>query len=121
MDPFLRDLWRRVAGIPPVMGDGDMPSLADLRRTEWSEEFERLMRNRLVMGAFRYGPLRSEGKPQYDRLASARKRLSIYERTGNLEHLVDVANLMLCEFEEGDHPRRHLRAVDDGHHAEAKP
>lgn len=117
MDPYLTNLWRRAAGLPE---QEEMPPLSELRRTEWSEQFEELMRARLVMGAFRYGRLRAMGKPQYDRIASARNRLFLFEQTGNLECLVDVANLMLCEFEEGDHPRRHLKSVDDGHHAEAR-
>jgi len=98
-----------------------MPPLSELRRTEWSPEFERLMRNRLVMGAFRYGRLHAEGKPAYDRVSGALKRLELYRQTGNLECLVDVANMMLLEFEEGDHPGRHFRAADDGVHVEARP
>ena len=30
------------------------PSLRELRKSEWSPEFERLMRNRLIMGFYRY-------------------------------------------------------------------
>jgi hypothetical protein len=32
--------------------------------------------------------------------------------------LVDVANLCLLEFEEGEHPRRHWQPTDDGEHVE---
>ncbi len=84
-------------------------TLADLYRTEWSAEFERYMRNRLVMGAMRYGRLGESGKPQYDRIASIMKRLYEYQRSGNTEMLVDAANLCLCEFVEGNHPREKLR------------
>jgi len=114
---FLMDVWRRMCGLPEAPDAERMPPLEELRQTEWSPEFERLMRNRLLMGAFRYGCLGASAKHQYDRVASARRRLDQYEATGNLEHLVDVANLCLVEFEEGDHPRRHFRASDDGEHA----
>ena len=92
-------------------------SIAALRRTEWSAEFESLMRNRMVQGAFRYGRLGAKGKPHYDRLMEIRRRLERYEDTGNLECLVDAANVALLEFVEGRHPDRHFASVDDGEHA----
>jgi len=97
-------------------------SLPGLRVSEWSYEFESLMRNRLLVGTFRYGALHS--KPpgvKYSRIGSALTRLQLYITTGNLEHLVDVANLCLLEFEEGDRPKRHLHSHDDGpHHTERR-
>lgn len=86
--------------------------IEDLQHSEWSSEFERLMRNRLVMGALRYGILGAPGKPTYDRIASMEKRLKLYRESGNLEYLVDVANLCLCEFVEGTHPNRHFHSTD---------
>lgn len=86
-----------------------------LKQSEWSPQFEELMRNRLLMGALRYGLMHSKGKPDYDRLAGARKRLQQYEETGNLECLVDVANMALLEFEEGRHPNRHWDAINGDH------
>jgi len=101
--------------------DGEkVPSLESLRKTEWSPEFERLMRNRMVIGALRYGRLHGQGKPQYDRITSAIKRLEKYKETGNIENLVDTANMCLLEFEEGIHPKKHFNAVDDGEHTEVK-
>lgn len=77
-------------------------TLESLRQSEWSPEFEKLMRNRLVMGALRYGLLHAEGKPQYDRVQAILDRALMYEKTMNKEFLVDIANLSLLEFEEGD-------------------
>ena len=71
------------------------------------------MRNRMIMGALRYGLLGAPGKPQYDRIASIIKRLKFYTEDGNTEHLVDAANLCLCEFVEGTHPLKHFGSVDD--------
>lgn len=82
--------------------------------SEWSHEFERLCRNRMFLGGCRYGKLGAEGKPQWDRLSDIKRRLSLYEQTGNLELLVDAANLCQCEFVEGDHPDRHFASDDDG-------
>ena len=79
--------------------------LVRLISEEWSDEFEKLMRNRLLMGAFRYGLLGKENRPRYDRIGSIRKRIDAYEDDGNLEHLVDIANLCLCLFIENKHSK----------------
>ena len=96
-------------------------SIYNLQQTEWSPEFEQLMRNRLIMGALRYGLLHDKNKPTYDRMASIKKRADKYAETGNLEFLVDMANLCLLEFEEGQHPKKHFHAIDDGEHVSCKP
>ena len=93
-------------------------SIQELEATQWSPEFERLMRNRLLMGSMRYGRLGSPSKTQYDRVSSMASRLSTYRASGNLELLVDVANLALVEFIEGRHPKRHWHATDDSAHVQ---
>jgi hypothetical protein len=90
-------------------------SVDALERSEWSPRFERLMRNRLIMGAMRYGRLHAVSKPAYDRLQGLRKRLEQYQQSGNLECLVDVANMALLEFEEGTHPNRHWSDITEDH------
>lgn len=101
----------------PAQPDFDMD---EWRRTEWHKPFERLMRNRLLFGAMRYGRLGDPDKPQYDRVADMIKRLEKYRAEGNTEHLVDVANLAMCEFVEGNHKMKHFRATDDGMHTRRK-
>ncbi len=68
------------------------------------------------MGAYRYGLLNAQDKPEYDRCADIKRRIDEYVESGNMEHLVDVANLAMLEFEEGKHPRRHFAARDDTEH-----
>ena len=114
---FLEDLWRSMCGLPEKEPQ-QLPSIEDLRESEWSPAFEQCMRNRLIMGAFRYGLLRDPGKPQYNRMKSIAQRAAIYEENGNLEILVDIANLALLEFVEGVHPKRHFKALDDGIHTD---
>jgi hypothetical protein len=87
-------------------------SYDDLARTEWSSTFEGYMRRRLIMGALRYGRLHAPGKKKYSRVASMKRRLNAYLLLGNLEYLVDVANLCLLEFEECDHPLKHFHSTD---------
>lgn len=74
--------------------------------TPWSDEFEQLMRNRLVMGAMRYGLLGYANKPKFDRMGSVSRRLCSFQQTGNLELMVDVANICLVEWVEGSTPER---------------
>jgi hypothetical protein len=74
------------------------------------------MRNRLIMGAIRYGRLNAPDKRQYDRVGSIIERAKIYMETGNCELLVDIANLALLEFEEGRHPNRHFEGGDSENH-----
>lgn len=94
------------------------PPLETLKKTEWSPKFETLMRNRLIMGCFRYGALNRGNKPKYNKVDSIRQRLELYEQDGNAEHLVDIANLCLVEFVDESHPNFHWSAQDDKNHAE---
>ena len=96
-----------------------MPTLDELRAKQWSERFEMLRSNRMVLGAFRYGLMEDQvkGSP-YDNVASLIARARAYQETGNTEYLVDIANLAMIAFEIGVHPTKHFRAVDDGIHTE---
>jgi len=114
--PFLQRAWRLMARRHEGMGSKPMPPLDALLQSEWSAEFEQRMRNRLVMGALRYGRMGDRDKPTYDRISSIIRRLQAYRATGNLEHLVDAACLLMLEFVEGLHPLRHWGPGDDGEH-----
>ena len=92
----------------------------DLKSSEWSDEFETLMRNRLIIGALRYGKINALNKPIYDRIKGALKRLTQYQQTGNTECLVDVANMALLEFIEGKHPNKHWSDINNDHCCEHK-
>lgn len=110
------NLWRWKAGVEEINPERKA-SLCILKETEWSLKFEQLMRNRLIMGAIRYGRIGAKDKPVYDRISSIEKRLEKYKKTVNKEHLVDVANLCLCEFEEG---QGYFKPIDDGEHTTIK-
>ena len=99
-----------------ILLDVEILQLQALRGTEWSYLFERLMRNRLLQGAFRYGKINKEGKSDYDRLDAIRQKVTRYEETGNDELLVDISNLAMVEFEEGRHPKKHFHSMDDVDH-----
>lgn len=100
----------------------EIPDLNELRRTEWSRLFERLMRNRLIIGAMRYGGMKKnrDKGTRYDVVGSAIKRLENYKKDGNLEHLVDVANLCMVEFDHPSHRNPTWDSIDDGEHVTLK-
>ena len=117
--PFLSDLWRDLAGLPPAPVIRRLPPLEELRQTEWCPEFEALMRNRLIMGAFRYATMEEKkrtGAKRWDMLGTLKKKADLYEETGNTEVLVDIANYALLAFMFDAHPKRHFSATDDQDH-----
>ncbi len=117
-DLFLNNLWRDMCGLPEI--EEPHFDIDKLRETEWSPRFERFMRNRLVVGAFRYGLINAPNKRQWDRMGRIKVECDLYAEDGNLERLVDIANMCLLEFEEGKHPKRHFKALDDQIHTAAK-
>ena len=93
--------------------------LSELRETEWSDEFEQRMRNRLLMGVFRYARLYDKEAPRFDHIGSIIRRAQKYLNDGNKEHLVDVANYALLEYVRPHcHPNPSWSPADDGEHAE---
>lgn len=79
------------------------------------------MRNRLVLGAMRYETFDEKRTGHnYNLLGSVRQRLDLYEASGNQEHLVDCANILMIEFECPTHDDPHFEATDDGVHVELK-
>lgn len=101
---------------PPIR---PRPPLDELREKQWSPEFERLMRNRLIVGACRYETFdEKRANNQYKIMESIKDRFAKYEATGNQEHLVDCANLLMIEFECPTHTNPHFEPSDDGTHVE---
>ena len=92
-------------------------NLETLKRTRWSRVFELLMRNRLIMGSFRYGPWRPGRKERYDYMKSIIQRAEAYKFDSNKEHLVDIANIAMVEFVVGD---GRWESKDDSIHAETR-
>ena len=76
---FMKNLWLWKCGKPEIQPKKNI-NFGELAESEWCEEFETLMRNRILMGAFRYGLIdfaRNSNKPKYDRIGSMIKRLEM--------------------------------------------
>ena len=91
-------------------------TLEELAKSEWVPEFEQLMRNRMIMGALRYGGLARKKRPQYNYCQYIEVKFASYKQTGNTETLVDIANVCMLAFLFDDHPKKHFSAEDDKQH-----
>ena len=98
-----------------------MPTLKQLRVSEWSPEFEELQRNRLIMGYYRYGPFGVQNRTTEEVVGAIIKRSKEYLLTGNDELMVDVGNFAMKEFAVGTHTKKHFESVDDGEHVGDEP
>ena len=117
---YIREHLHKRANLSPPP---KLPSLAHLKKISWNQKFEQLMRNRLIIGSFRYETFDQKKLTgdRYDYAKYIRTKLSYYEDSGNTEALVDIANLALLEFSFGSHPKKHFYALDDTPtHAEFK-
>ena len=93
-----------------------IPIDVELTETEWCEEFEQVCRNRMVMGALRYGRLCELKKWKYNLIAGLQRKLDYYQKTGNTEALADIANYASLEFMRPSHPNAHFRGEDAHKH-----
>jgi hypothetical protein len=83
--------------------------------TEFSPQFVELMKNRMVVSYYKYGPVADNYKEQpslIDCIASLQKRIAKYLETGNTEFLVDAGNLCMIEYMFPQHAKAHFRATD---------
>lgn len=96
------------------------PAPAELRWTQWSDEYETFRRNRMVMGFFRYGDINRQDLDSYDLPEEAIRRIRLYQRNRNLEHLVDAGNMLMLAYMQGKRHREQFNSIDDGEHAKPK-
>lgn len=81
--------------------------------SQWSEEFERLRFHRMAMSFFRYGNLHRPDRPRYDHIGYVIKHCKAYLETGELENLIDAANMLMLEFMRPNcHPSPHFTPSD---------
>lgn len=117
-DQFLQDLWREKCGLPPCALYGQHPNLDELKRGQWdnnferlikkddifyakcgySEEFIQLMKNRLIMGSFRYGLMSEQDYSRFDLMGYIINKVTVFNETLHLEPLVDAGNNCLLAY-----------------------
>ena len=72
----------------------------DILRTEYSEKFDNIRKNMMIVSYYKYGPLKDNyGKYKcMNAIENLKIRLQKYLDTGNTEYLADVANFAMLEF-----------------------
>lgn len=64
-----------------------------VKKYHWSDTFIERMRNRMIVGAYRYGLKVKDDLPSF-----IRTRLKEFEDTKNSELLIDIANVCMIQF-----------------------
>lgn len=89
-----------------------METIDQILKRDFSEDFVQKMRNRIAMSHFKYGWMKDTYPEIGNAIASLKERLELYEKTGNLEYLIDVANFAMIETMYPRHPKAHFEATD---------
>ena len=109
-----QECWLKADAVPM-----DMAGMSEL---QWdSEEWQyilSLMKNRMMMGGYRYGPTKTQKPGEFNDMADIKTRLALHELDGNMEHLMDAANTTILACLKKTHPNFHFTPTDDGVHAE---
>lgn len=85
-------------------------------KTEYSDRFDQIRKNMMVMSYFKYGLM----KDNYDKfkcmdaLGNIEKRIAKYKETGNTEFLADAANFAMIEFMYPSIPGAKYTPTDSG-------
>lgn len=77
-----------------------MTDFEQILKTEYSNRFDEIRKNMMIMSFYKYGPLK-ENYSKFkcmDAVGNIEKRLEKYKETGNTEFLADVANFAMIEF-----------------------
>lgn len=71
----------------------------EIMKSEYSEEFDILRKNRIEVSYHKYGPARKNfGEGRVDAIATAELCIAAFKKDHNTEHLVDAANYLMFRF-----------------------
>lgn len=80
--------------------------------SEFSLPFVQGMADRMAVSFHKYGYVADAYPEKVDAIASLKKRLKLYEETGNTEWLMDIGNFAMIEYMYPRHKKAHFRATD---------
>jgi len=116
---FLKNLWREYAGVKEIdYAFNHIPEFDSLLQSEWCEKFDQLAKNKMVQASFRYGLFKRNN--EYDFIEAMKNKIALYEKTHNLELMVDVRNYAMLEFKKPKYDDAYYHAEDDTEHAPLK-
>ena len=79
---------------------------------EYSEEFDKLRKNRVEMSFYKYGSARKNFRTgNVQAIPTMELCVKKYQETGNREYLLDAANYLMFEYMYPQHPKAHFRAT----------
>ena len=82
----------------------------EILKREYSENFDRLRKNRVETSYFKYGPAKDNfSTGNVKAIPSTERCIRKYQETGNTEYLLDAANYLMFEFMYPQHPKAHFR------------
>ncbi|MFZ3132679.1 MAG: hypothetical protein WA125_16660 [Desulfosporosinus sp.] len=88
-------------------------NMEEILKTQYSEEFDQLSKNRVCTSFFKYGPIEDNfGKKLVNAIKSCNLCINKYQETGNTEYLVDAKNYLMFEFMYPTHKKAHFEATD---------
>lgn len=71
----------------------------DILDREYSDEFDKLRKNRVRTSFYKYGPARENfGGGRVDALKTAEMCIEAFKKDRNTEHLIDAANYLMFRF-----------------------
>jgi len=82
--------------------------------SEINPEFRKRKDQSMTVSYYKYGPIREAFPHKVNAIASLKKRLALYEETGNADYLVDISNFAEIEFTLPAHPDFHDKPTDGG-------
>jgi len=80
--------------------------------SEISPEFLQGMVNRMMVSLHKYGEVADAYPDRVDATGCMAQRLAEYHKTGNTEHLIDLANYAMIEFMLPARPDAHFSPTD---------
>ena len=82
--------------------------------SERSQRFHDLMDNAMTVSFHKYGPVADAYPHKVNAIQSLKKRLRLFEQTGNGDYLVDIANFAMIEFMHPGHEDYKFEPTDGG-------
>ncbi len=82
--------------------------------TEHNPKFWQRMMAAMQFSLYKYGKIRDAFPHKVNAIKSLKQRLELYEKTGNGDYLVDVANFAMIEFTLPAHKNFHDLPTDGG-------
>ena len=90
----------------------EIDQLRLIMASEYSEQFDKERRARVLTSFYKYGPARENfGSGRVDAIKTAHLCLDAFEQDHNLEHLVDAANYLMFRYKY-PMPNDYFKATD---------